>query len=145
MAIVRWDPLKDLMTMHDRMNKIFDETLNKNAQGNYGDWLPPVDIFETEDEIVIMSELPGMKEEDMDIQVSDGVLTLKGEKKYPIEGESDNFYRLERSYGKFSRSFAIPSTVDISTVKANLKDGLLKVTLKKKEEIQPRVIKVETE
>jgi HSP20 family protein len=145
MAIVRWDPLKDLMTMHDRMNKIFDETLSKSAQGNYGDWLPPVDIFETEDEIVLISELPGMTEEDMDIQVSEGVLSLKGEKKYPTDGDRDNFYRLERAYGKFSRSFSIPNTVDISTVKANLKNGLLKVTLQKKTEIQPRVIKVETE
>lgn len=145
MAIVRWDPLKDLMTMHDRMNKIFDETLSKNAQGNYGDWLPPVDIFETEEEIIIVAELPGMKEEDLDIQVTDGVLTLKGEKKYPAEGERDNYYRLERAYGKFNRSFSIPNTVDIGSVKASLKDGLLKVTLKKKAEIQPRVIKVETE
>lgn len=145
MAIVRWDPLKDLMTMHDRMNKIFDETISKTAQGGYGDWLPPVDIYETEAEIVIMSELPGMKEEDIDIQVSDGVLSLKGEKKYPVEGERDNFYRLERAYGKFNRSFAIPNTVDIGSVKANLKDGLLKITLKKKTEVHPRVIKVETE
>jgi len=145
MAIVRWDPLKDLMTMHDRMNKIFDETLSKSAQGGYGDWLPPVDIYETEEEIVIMSELPGMKEEDLDIQVTDGVLTLKGEKRYPEEGDRDNFYRLERSYGKFNRSFAIPNTVDIASVKANLKDGLLKITLQKKSEVQPRVIKVETE
>jgi len=145
MAIVRWDPLKDLLTMHDRMNKIFDETLSKTAQGGFGDWLPPVDIFETAEEIVIMSELPGMKEEDMDIQVTDGVLTLKGEKKYPVEGEKDNFYRLERSYGKFNRSFSIPNTVDIGSVKANLKDGLLTVTLKKKDEVQARVIKVETE
>lgn len=147
MAIVRWDPLKDLMTMHDRMNKIFDETLSKSAQGGYGDWLPPVDIYETEDSIIILSELPGMKEEDIDIQVSDGVLSLKGEKKYPVDDESekDNFYRLERSYGKFNRSFAIPNTVDISSVKANLKDGLLKVTLAKRNEIQPRVIKVETD
>ncbi|PLX69558.1 MAG: heat-shock protein Hsp20 [Denitrovibrio sp.] len=145
MAIVRWDPIKDLMTMHDRMNKIFDETLSKTAQGGYGDWLPPVDIFETAEEIVLMSELPGMKEEDMDIQVSDGVLTLKGEKKYPVEGEKDNFYRLERSYGKFNRSFSIPTTVDIGSVKANLKDGLLTVSLKKKTEVQSRVIKVETE
>ncbi|MGD9808475.1 MAG: Hsp20/alpha crystallin family protein [Deferribacterales bacterium] len=145
MAIVRWDPLKDLMTMHDRMNKIFDETLSKTAQGNYGDWLPPVDIFETEEEIIIIAELPGMKEEDLDIQVTDGVLSLKGEKKYPAEGERDNYYRLERAYGKFNRSFSIPNTVDITSVKASLKEGLLKVSLKKKEEIQPRVIKVETE
>jgi len=145
MAIVRWDPLKDLMTMHDRMNKIFDETLSKTAQGNYGDWLPPVDIFETEGEIIIIAELPGMKEEDLDIQVTDGVLSLKGEKKYPAEGERDNYYRLERAYGKFNRSFSIPNTVDIASVKASLKEGLLKVSLSKKEEIQPRVIKVETE
>ncbi|MGE4318119.1 MAG: Hsp20/alpha crystallin family protein [Deferribacterales bacterium] len=145
MAIVRWDPLKDLMTMHDRMNKIFDETLSKTAQAGYGDWLPPVDIYETETDVVLVAELPGVKEEELDIQMSDGVLTLKGDKKYPIEGDSDNYYRLERSYGKFNRSFTIPSTVDVNSVKASLKDGLLKITLKKRTEIQPKVIKVETE
>ncbi len=145
MAIVRWDPLKDLMTMHDRMNKIFDETLSKTAQAGYGDWLPPVDIYETETDVMLVAELPGVKEEELDIQMSDGVLTLKGDKKYPIEGDSDNYYRLERSYGKFNRSFTIPSTVDVNSVKASLKDGLLKITLKKRTEIQPKVIKVETE
>jgi HSP20 family protein len=146
MAIVRWDPLKDLMTMHDRMNKIFDETIGKTSQASHGDWLPPVDIFETQDEIVIVSELPGVHEDDMDIQMTEGVLTLKGEKKYPVEeGDNDNYYRLERSYGKFNRSFTIPNTVDINSVKASLKDGLLKITLTKRTEIQPTVIKVETE
>lgn len=145
MAIVRWDPLKDLMTMHDRMNKIFDETLNKTAQAGYGDWLPPVDIYETESDVILVAELPGVNEEELDIQMSDGVLTLKGDKKYPIEGDSDNYYRLERSYGKFNRSFTIPNTVDVNSVKASLKDGLLKITLKKRTEIQPKVIKVETE
>lgn len=131
--------------MHDRMNKIFDETLSKTAQAGYGDWLPPVDIYETETDVVLVAELPGVKEEELDIQMSDGVLTLKGDKKYPIEGDSDNYYRLERSYGKFNRSFTIPSTVDVNSVKASLKDGLLKITLKKRTEIQPKVIKVETE
>jgi HSP20 family protein len=145
MAIVRWDPLKDLMTMHDRMNKIFDETLSKSAHGSYGDWLPPVDIYETDSEIVIVAELPGIKEEELDIQMADGVLVLKGEKKYPVDGDSDNYYRLERAYGKFNRSFAIPNTVDVNSVKASLKDGLLKITLQKRNEIQPKVIKVETE
>jgi len=146
MAIVRWDPLKDLMTMHDRMNKIFDDTINKTSQGGYGDWLPPVDIFETASEIVIVSELPGVSEDDMDIQVAEGVLTLKGEKKYPVEeGENDNYYRLERSYGKFNRSFSIPNNVEMNSVKASLKDGILKITLQKRSEIKPTIIKVETE
>jgi len=145
MAIVRWGPLKDLMTMHDRMNKIFDETLSKTAQAGYGDWLPPVDIYETESDVVLVAELPGVKEEELDIQMSDGVLTLKGEKKYPVEGDNDNYYRLERSYGKFNRSFTIPNTVDVDNVKASLKEGLLKITLQKRTEIQPKVIKVDTE
>lgn len=145
MAIVRWDPIKDLMSMHDRMNKIFDETLSKTAQGSYGDWLPPVDIFETEDEVVLIAEIPGVKEEELDIQMSEGVLTLKGEKKYPMDGENDNYYRLERSYGKFNRSFTIPSTVDVNSVKASLKEGLLRITLKKRSEVQPKVIKVQTD
>lgn len=144
MAIVRWDPLKDLMAIHERMNKVFDETFSQTANANYGEWLPPVDIYETDEEITILAELAGMKESDMDLEVTEGVLTLKGNKPYPIDKESDNYFRLERSYGKFSRSFAIPTTVDLNNIKANLKDGLLKVTLVKKSEVQPRVIKVET-
>ena len=145
MAIVRWDPLKDLMAMHDRINKMFDDTFDKQHSSSYGDWMPPVDIYETEEEIVVVSELPGIDENDLDIQVTEGVLTIKGEKKYSVEKESDNYYRMERAYGKFQRSFAVPNTVDLETIKANLKDGVLKITLKKKAEIKPTVIKVETE
>jgi HSP20 family protein len=145
MAIVRWDPLKDLMTMHDRINKMFNDSFDKQNAPGYGDWMPPVDIYETEEEIIVVSELPGIEENDMDIQVSEGVLSLKGEKKYPIDRESDNYYRLERSYGKFQRSFAVPNTVDLNSIKANLKDGVLKITLKKRSEVKPTVIKVETE
>jgi HSP20 family protein len=145
MAIVRWDPLKDLMTMHDRMNKMFNDAFDKTSLPGQGDWLPPVDIYETEDEIVMISELPGLEEKDMDIQVSEGVLTLKGEKKYPVDREGDNYYRLERAYGKFQRSFAVPNTVDFESIKANLKDGVLKITLQKRTEIKPTVIKVETD
>ncbi|WP_022850192.1 Hsp20/alpha crystallin family protein [Limisalsivibrio acetivorans] len=145
MAIVRWDPLKDLMAMHDRMNKMFDEAFEKTGNTGYGEWTPPVDIYETEENIVIVCEVPGMDEKDVDIQISEGVLTLKGEKKYPIDKESDNYYRLERSYGKFNRTFAIPNSVDLENIKAGLKDGILKITLFKKSEVQPKVIKVETE
>ncbi|QAR33185.1 Hsp20/alpha crystallin family protein [Geovibrio thiophilus] len=145
MAIVRWDPLKDLMAMHDRINKMFNDSFDKQNAPSYGEWMPPVDIYETEDEIVVVSELPGIDENDMDIQVSEGVLTLKGEKKYPLDRESDNYYRLERAYGKFQRSFAVPNTIDMNSIKANLKDGVLKIALKKRAEIKPTVIKVETE
>lgn len=145
MAIVRWDPIKDLMTIQDRMNKVFDEAFTRQNGQNYGDWTPPVDIFETTDQIVIMAEVPGVPESDLDIQVSEGVLTIKGDKPMPTDKESDSFYRLERAYGKFSRAFAIPNSVDVNTVKASLKDGLLRVTLDKRGEIQPKIIKVTKE
>lgn len=145
MAIVRWDPLKDLMAMHDRINKMFNDSLDRQNSPSYGDWMPPVDIYETESEIVVTSELPGIDENNVDIQVAEGILTIKGEKKYPLDRESDNYYRLERSYGKFQRSFAVPGTIDVNSIKANLKDGILKITLKKRGETRPTVIKVETE
>lgn len=139
MAIVRWNPVRDLISMQEKMNKIFDDSFRASG----GDWSPSVDIMENNEEIVIIAEIPGVSEDSMDIQVTDGILTMKGEKKFPIEKQSDNYYRLERSYGKFNRSFAIPAAVDQTNVKASLKDGVLKILLKKKGDNSPRVIKVE--
>ncbi len=141
MAIVRWNPVRDLLSMQEKMNKIFDESFRTSG----GDWSPAVDILENNEEIIIVAEIPGVSEDSMDIQVAEGVLTMKGEKNFPVDKQSDNYYRLERSYGRFSRSFAIPAAVDQTNVKASLKDGVLKITLKKKSENSPRVIKVEKE
>ena len=141
MAIVRWNPVRDLITMQEKMNKIFDDSFRTAG----GDWSPSVDIMENDEEIIIIAEIPGVSEDSMDIQVAEGILTMKGEKKFPIEKQSDTYYRLERSYGKFNRSFAIPAAVDQTNVKASLKDGVLKILLKKKPDNSPRVIKVEKE
>lgn len=145
MAIVRWDPIKDLMSIQERVNKIFDSTFSGEENTDKGEWTPAVDIYETETEIVIIAELPGMSEDNVDIQITDGILSIKGNKKLPLDKESDNFHRLERPYGKFSRSFALPNIVDLNSIKANLKDGLLRITLNKDSHAKPTVIKVTKE
>lgn len=141
MAIVRWNPVRDLLSMQEKMNKIFDDSFRTST----GDWSPAVDIMENNEEIIIIAEVPGVSEESMDIQVAEGVLTIKGEKIFPADKQSENYYRLERSYGHFCRSFAVPAAVDQTNVKASLKDGVLKITLKKKSESATRIIKVEKE
>jgi HSP20 family protein len=145
MAIVRWDPVKDLMSIQERINKVFDNTFNNDSSSTKGEWAPPVDIYETENEIVLAAEIPGMTEEDLDIQISDGILTLKGEKKLPLDYKSDNFHRLERPYGKFVRSFALPTNLDLNSIKAKLKDGILKISLNKDSKSKPTIIKVTKE
>ena len=145
MAIVRWDPIKDLMSIQERINKVFDNTFTNETNSSKGEWTPPVDIYETENEVILLAEIPGMTESDLDIQIADGVLMLKGEKKLPQDYESDNFHRLERPYGKFTRSFALPNSLDLNSIKAKLKDGILKVTLSKNNNVKPTIIKVTKE
>lgn len=145
MAIVRWDPFKDLLSVQERINKIFDETVSNDANMRHGDWDPPVDIYETDRDIILTLEIPGTKEEDVDIQVNEGMLVVKGEKKVPYSKNENNFYRLERPYGKFSRSFSLPNNVDLEGIKAKLKDGILAIRISKKNESKPVTIKVDKE
>ena len=142
MTLVRWtDPFRDFAHLQDRINRVFTD-----AQGNpesNGAWVPPVDIFQNgEHEVVLKAELPDMIREDIDITVENGTLTIKGEKKLPGERE-DQFHRIERRYGTFSRSFSLPQTVDTSKVAADYKNGVLTVRLPLREEAKPRQIKVE--
>lgn len=141
MAIVRWDPLKDLISIQERINRMFDDTLATRKNSPQTDWIPPVDVLETEQDVVLIVEVPGMKEEDIDIQISDNILTIKGERKLP-ENAAENYYRLERPYGKFVRSFQLPENVDVNKVKASLKDGILKISIAKSEKEKPKVINV---
>lgn len=125
---IRWDPLKDIMNLQDRMQRVFQDGFQTADKGQ---WQPPVDIYENDEEIVILAEIPGVNEENIDIQINDGLLLIHGEKQSPMERSSDSYYRLERPFGKFARSFAIPTNVDADNVSAKLKDGVLCVTLKK--------------
>jgi len=144
MVVTRWEPFKDLMALQERMNKLFDETFSRGAQDvEVGAWSPPVDIMERGDEIVIKLEISGVDQKAIDLKVEGNVLTIKGERQLEEGTKRDDYLRLERPYGTFSRSFSLPNTVDHAKVKASHKDGILRLVLPKKEETKPKQIKVE--
>lgn len=134
MAIDRWDPLQDLLSLHEKMNRLFEDSFAKGLENQYfacGTWTPPIDIFETEGQFVLKAELPGIDKDDVDVRVQDNVLTLKGAR-YPSDKlKEDNINRMERPYGKFSRSFTLPSNVNADNISAKLKDGILEIILPK--------------
>ena len=145
MAVVRWDPFRDLGMLQDRMNRLFDDAgrgWRNDEPAATTTWSPSVDIFETEGEIVVKAELPGMKREDITLHLENNVLTLRGERKFEKETKEENYHRIERSYGNFSRSFSIPATVDEEKIRADYRDGVLKIALPKKEQAKPKQIKI---
>jgi HSP20 family protein len=146
MAVIRWTPLQDLAAVQDRMNRLFNEFHNRHDDDvmTRGAWVPPVDIFENGNkELVIKAELPAMTREEIDVTVENQTLTIRGEKKFNQEIKDEQYHRVERTYGSFSRSFSLPSTVDVTKVSADYKDGVLTVTLPLREEAKPKQIKVE--
>ena len=145
MAIVKVDPFRELATMQDRMARLFgDVYLRDEDTGFRGNWIPAVDIFETENhDLVLKAELPGMTREDIEVTVENGTLVLKGQKKFEAEVKEEHYRRIERSYGQFFRSFTLPNTVDTSKVAADYKNGILTVKLPFREEAKPRTISVD--
>jgi HSP20 family protein len=146
MAIVRFDPFREISNMQDRINRIFGDVYRRTDDDvlSRGDWLPPVDIYENDrHEIVLRAELPGLNREEIDIRVENNNLTLRGERKRDAEVKEENYHRVERSYGGFSRSFALPTTVDTEKVSASFTDGVLTITLPLREEAKPRQIQVQ--
>lgn len=147
MAIAKWDPFKELTTIQDRINRLFDENIGRvrfpDIELAAGSWNPAVDIFETRDSVVLKAELPGLEKKDFSIEVKDNLLTLKGERKFEKETNEENYYRMERAYGSFVRSFTLPTTVDKDKVKAKFKDGVLEVTIPKTEATKPKQIAIE--
>jgi HSP20 family protein len=147
MAIVRWsDPFREFAQLQDRINRVFTDSYGRSDEGflTSGSWVPPVDIYQNGNhELVLKAELPDMSRDDIEITVDKGTLTIKGEKKLSDEVKEEQFHRIERRYGVFSRSFSLPPTVDTSKVGAEYKSGLLTVRLPLREEARPRQIKVE--
>jgi len=145
MAVVRWDPFRDLNLLQDRMNRLFEDA-NRNWKSDEPasttTWSPAVDIFETESEIVVKAEVPGMERKDITLNLENNVLTLKGERRFLKEAKEENYHRIERSYGGFSRAFSIPATVDEEKIRADYQDGVLKIVLPKKEQLRPKQIKI---
>ncbi|MFQ5913119.1 MAG: Hsp20/alpha crystallin family protein [Nitrospinota bacterium] len=132
MAIVKWDPFRELTDIHRTMDRFFgDRYLRRPDEWLYNGWSPSVDVYETEKEIVVEAEIPGATEKDISVEVKDNLLTLSGERKKETEVKEENFHRVERSFGKFQRSFTLPDTVETEKVSAKMKNGVLKVRLPK--------------
>jgi HSP20 family protein len=145
MAITRWDPFRDVLALQNRMNSLFQDYNRSQSEGDAlttAAFVPPVDIYEDEHKIVLKLEVPGMKEDELDIQLENNVLTVRGERKFEKEEKEENFHRIERRYGSFYRSFTIPNTVNPEGVKANYDAGVLKIELEKRAEAKPKQIKV---
>jgi len=148
MTLVRWAPFQNIGTIQHRMNRIFDEALSGHQAtsdedwGLGGSWAPPVDIFEREGNIVLTAELPGVDPKDVDIRVENNVLSLRGSRNFEAETKREDYHRVERAYGSFSRSFTLPNVVDTEKIQADYKDGVLKVTLPQKEEAKPKQISI---
>jgi len=136
-----------MSALQERMNRLFsDVRAQAPVRGEeivQGTWVPAVDIFETNEAIVIKAELPGITSQDISVEVKDNTLTLKGEKKFEKEVKEENYHRVERSYGSFQRAFTLPGTIHQEKVKAKFKDGILEITLPKVEEAKPKQVKVE--
>ena len=144
MAIVRWEPARELATMEiERLNRMFTDFYGEAFSRA---WVPAVDIYETDaHEVVVKAELPDMKREDINLTFENGVLTLKGERKVQQEVNKENYQRIERRHGVFSRSFTLPNTVDASKISASYKDGVLTIRLPQREEAKPKQIAVNVE
>ena len=148
MSIVRYDPFRDLRTLQEEVNRLFSTNLSHSFADEgigRGAWNPNVDIYENKDHIVLEAELPGMKREDFDLTVENNVITLRGERQFEKKDDSDNYHRVERAYGSFTRSFTLPQTVSAEGAVAEYNNGVLRVTLPKREEAKARRIEISGE
>jgi HSP20 family protein len=147
MAIVRWDPFRDLAEVQERVNRVLGEFYGGRGQDDVmrrGAWIPPVDIYEGNNhEMIIKAELPDIRREDIDIRVEDNTLTITGEKKVDEDVKQEQFHRVERVYGNFTRSFSLPATIDTEKVKADYRNGVLTIVLPMREEAKPKQIQVQ--
>jgi HSP20 family protein len=146
MALARWSPYRDMLSVRDEMNRVLNEVFNRGANDESawfsGAWSPPVDIYETDEALVMKAELPGFSKDDIGIELKENTLVIKGERKHEDEVKEGNYHRRERTYGAFQRSFMLPATVDREKVSASYKDGILELRLPKAVEAQPKRIAV---
>jgi HSP20 family protein len=142
MAIIRWDPFREVAALQHRVNSLFRDFSEGESALTTASFIPAVDIYEDDKKVVLKLEVPGIEEKDLDISVENHTLTVKGERKLEKEEKEQNFHRIERRYGSFYRAFTLPNTVDTENVDAKYESGVLKLELKKKPEAQPRQIKV---
>ena len=145
MALVKWEPFRDLMAMQDRMTRLIDETLSRiwKEEVVRGVWSPPVDILERGSEVVLKVDLPEVSQEEIDIRVEGSTLIIQGERRLIKDAPEENYIQIERPYGTFRRTFSIPRMIEQEEIKASYKDGVLRIVLPRKQETQPKQIVVE--
>jgi HSP20 family protein len=142
-VLTRWEPFREFSTLQDRMNRLFRDTYGSEEDSlTTTAFAPPVDVYEDEHNITLKVEVPGIDEKDIDVRLENHTLTVHGERKFEKEEKEENFRRVERRYGSFTRSFTLPNTVDAENVTANYEKGVLKIQLAKKSEAKPKQIKV---
>jgi HSP20 family protein len=143
MNVVKYDPFRELRSLQDEMTRLFAGVSPSNREEFLsGNWAPHMDIFENQDHLVLEADLPGMNRDDIDLSIENNVITLRGERKFDKKTEGDNYHRVERSYGSFTRSFTLPQTVSAEGAQAEFKNGVLRVSLPKREETKARKIEV---
>ena len=142
MAITRWDPFREVVALQNRMNSLFRDIHESDNPLTAASFVPAVDVYEDAKKVVLKLEVPGMEEKDLDIRVENNTLTIRGERKFEQTVKEDNYLRIERNYGSFSRTFGLPNTVNTEAIKAEYKNGVLTVELPKSAESKPKQIKV---
>jgi HSP20 family protein len=148
MALARWTPMRNLASFQDEMNRMFDQFFRGGSGEEAGwgarTWAPPVDLYETDDALVLKAELPGVSKDDVNVEVHQNTLILRGQRRHEAEVKEENYHRLERAYGTFQRSFMLPTTVDQEKVQATYHDGILELHLPKVEAAKPRRIAIQS-
>jgi HSP20 family protein len=145
-TLARFEPSRGVSTLQDQINRLFNGAFDRTLQeANLTTWAPAVDIYETEHELVVKADLPETQPEQLDIRVENNILTIRGERKFEEKLNENNYLRVERSYGSFSRSFSLSNTVNAEAIKADYKNGVLTLSIPKREEAKPKQIKVNVE
>jgi HSP20 family protein len=143
-SLSRWDSFSGLNSLQEQVNRLFEDTANRRRSGNsdLATWAPAVDIYETEQELVVKADLPEVEEKDIDLRVENSTLTLRGERRFQNDVSEDHYLRIERAYGPFTRSFSLPNTVNPDGIRAEYRNGVLTVHLAKREESKPKQIRI---
>lgn len=142
MALVRWQPDREVDSLQSEVNRVFDAFFGSGADSRTRRWVPPMDLVETDDHLVLKVDLPGLSREQVNIEIKDGALTISGERHADREDKSEGFYRLERSFGRFSRSMTLPQDINAESVAASFADGVLEVRIPKPEQRKPHRVEI---
>ena len=143
-TITRWEQSRGLPSLQDQVNRLFEDNFSRDRSGHadMATWAPVVDIYETENELVVKADLPGLQDKDIDVRVENNMLTIRGERKFEKDVNEDNYLRVERVYGSFMRSFTLPNTVSSESIRAEYRNGVLILHMAKREESKPKQIKI---